>query len=122
MRGKLGNIRVTQLWYTADDGTRVQCSTQIDMERACFLENESRFSQTEDTPPMMEPTLSKLGWLGDTEAVEQILLGHYVSPPGTDKYMIELLNELRMPANILHSLERSGTIPTSISPAENKSA
>jgi hypothetical protein len=51
MRGKMGNNRVTKLWYTDHDGTRIQCTTQGAMEHACFAENEARFSQTELTPP-----------------------------------------------------------------------
>jgi hypothetical protein len=43
MRGKTGNSRVTHLWYTQEDGTRVQCTTQVSMELACFTEDESSF-------------------------------------------------------------------------------
>jgi antitoxin component of MazEF toxin-antitoxin module len=46
MRGKMNNNRVNKLWYTEDDGTRVQCDTQTTMEHACFAENETHFSQT----------------------------------------------------------------------------
>ena len=60
MLGKLGNSRVTKLFYTENDGTRVQCDTQLSMERACFEENETRFSQSEMTPPMVSPTLDEL--------------------------------------------------------------
>ena len=35
MRGRLGNSRVTKLWYTDEEGTRVQCNTQYSME--CML-------------------------------------------------------------------------------------
>jgi hypothetical protein len=66
MRGKMGNNRVTKLWYTDEDGSRIQCNTQSTMERACFAENEIRSRQTELTPPMSEPMVSELGFLGDT--------------------------------------------------------
>ena len=65
MLGKLGNSRVTKLFYTENNGTRVQCDTQLSMERACFEENETRFSQSEMSPPMVSPTLDELGVLGD---------------------------------------------------------
>jgi hypothetical protein len=68
MRGRLGNSRVTKLWYTNDDGSRVQCNTQHSMENACFQENESCFSQSEVTPPMQEPMVSELGYLADTRS------------------------------------------------------
>jgi hypothetical protein len=45
------------------------------MEKACFQENEMRFSQSELTPPMQEPMLSELGYLADTLAAEEILKG-----------------------------------------------
>jgi hypothetical protein len=38
------------------------------MESACSQENKSRFSQLEATPPMQEPKVSELGYLGDTPA------------------------------------------------------
>ena len=121
MLGKLGNSRVTKLFYTENDGTRVQCDTQLAMERACFEENESRFSQSDMTPPMVSPILDELGILGDTDAIEQILEGNYVAPEGTDPYMKELLEEMRMPAAIRNSVQAEGTISTTISAAENKS-
>ena len=100
MNGKVGNSRVTKLWFTEEDGTRTLCDTQLSMESACFHENESRFCQTENTPPMTDPTLGELGILGDTDQVNAILEGAYISPPGTDRYMVKLLNEMRMPASI----------------------
>jgi hypothetical protein len=121
MRGKMGNYRVTKLWYTEDGGSRIECSTQSTMERACFSENETRFSQTELTPPMTEPTLSDLGFLGDTEQADQILAGNYVPPPGTNKYMAELLEELRMPPSVRKSIAKDGPISVVISLEENKS-
>jgi hypothetical protein len=47
------------------------------MEEACIEENISRFSQTHDTPPMMEPLLSNLGFLADTQEAQEILDGTY---------------------------------------------
>jgi hypothetical protein len=121
MLGKLGNSRVTKLFYTDDDGTRVQCDTQLSMELACFEENETRFSQSEQTPPMLPPTLDELGILGDTDAIEEILAGNYVPPSDTDQYMAELLEEMRMPKAILKSIQEEGLISTTISEEENKS-
>jgi hypothetical protein len=100
MRGTYGNSRVTKLWFTEPDGTRILCDTQLSMERACFEENETRFSQSEQTPPMQSPTLKELGLLGDTEQINAILTGNYISPARTDRYTKELLKEMRMPATI----------------------
>jgi hypothetical protein len=120
MRGRLGNSRVTKLWYTDPDGNRVQCSTQSTMEDACFHENENRFSQTESTPPMQEPTLSHLGFLADTPEANQILGGCYEAPPGTDKYMVELLSAMRIPQSVLDGIKEHGHIKATISELENK--
>jgi hypothetical protein len=60
MLGKLGNGGVTKRFCTDEDGTRVQCDTQQSMELACFEENETRFSQSEKTPPMLPPTIDEL--------------------------------------------------------------
>jgi hypothetical protein len=46
----------------------------MDMCKACF-------QLTENTPPMMEPLQSALGFMGTTEAAQQILTGTYVPPP-----------------------------------------
>jgi hypothetical protein len=86
MQGTYGNSRVTKLWFTEPDGTRIQCYTQLSMERACFEENKTRFSQSQQTPPMQSPTLEELGLLGDTDQIEAILAGNYVSLAGTDPY------------------------------------
>ena len=120
MRGRLGNSRVTKLWYTDEDGMRVQCNTQHSMENACFQENETRFSQSEMTPPMQEPMISELGYLADTPAIEEILKGSYEPPDGTDKYMKELLDEMRMPQVIRDGIKKHGFITTEISAAENQ--
>ena len=120
MRGRLGNSRVTKLWYTDDDGSRVECNTQHAMENACFQENETRFSQSETTPPMQEPMVSELGYLADTPEAEQVLQGCYLPPEGTDKYMKDLLEELRMPQSIRDGIKEHGYISTEISQAENR--
>jgi hypothetical protein len=121
MPGKLGNSRVTKLFYTDEDGTRVQCDTQQSMELACLEENETRFSQSEKTPPMLPLTIDELGILGDTDAIEEILAGNYVSPQGTDKYMAELLEQMRMPKAILECVQEEGLISTTITEVENQS-
>jgi hypothetical protein len=46
--------------------------------------NECWFCMMEATPPMQEPLVSKLGYLGNTEAAKQILNGTYVCPNGVN--------------------------------------
>jgi hypothetical protein len=68
---------------------------------------------------MIYPTIDELGFLGDTEQVEQILQGSYDPPEGTDRYMQEILKEMCMPSAIWRSLETDGPISTEIPLAEN---
>jgi hypothetical protein len=90
------------------------------MENACFQENETRFSQSEQTPPMQDLTISDIGYLADTQEAEEILKGSYEAPQGTDKYMKELLNDMHMPQVIQDGIKNHGFISTKISPAENR--
>ena len=60
-------------------------------------------------------------FFGDTDTVEDILAGAYEAPDGTDKYMKELLVEMRMQLDILRSIADLGPISTKITTAENKS-
>jgi hypothetical protein len=63
------------------DVVATQIMDQPTMEQ-CIMENNSRrFRLTESTPPMQEPLVSQLGYLGNTEAASQILNGTYVCPP-----------------------------------------
>ena len=57
--------------------------------------NHERFHLTDDTPLMGNTTMQKeLGFLGDTQAAEQILKGTYEFPPDTDAYTVGLLEQI----------------------------
>ena len=68
MRGRLGKERVTRLYFTNKEDERILCDTQATMVNACFNENETRFSQIEDTPPMRPRTI-----LGEPQPCSQDL-------------------------------------------------
>ena len=97
MRGKLGTGQVTKVYQTDEDGTKTVCETQKTMIKAFFKENDSRFSQTESTPPMQPPLVVDLGYLAETEMAEQVLDGSYEPTQDVDQYARELLHELRRP-------------------------
>ncbi len=82
-----------------------------------MLENEDRFSQSEDTSFMISPLLDDFGYLANTESADQVLQGTYVTPPNTDKYASLLLKELQKidSDNIL-------TIPSTLSVEEHVGA
>ena len=104
MRRKLGNSATTKV-YSTEDGIRTEWDTKETVEAACIRENSTRFSQTEGTPGMTFPLLDDLGYLGNTEAAEQILLGTYQIPEGTDPHARKLIAELRLP----DAVRRNGT-------------
>jgi hypothetical protein len=69
---------------------------------------------------MQEPMVSKFGYLVDTPDEQQVLHGCYEPSEGTDKYMKELLLELRMPQAIRDGIKEHGYISTKISQVENR--
>ena len=97
MRHKLGRPATTRVYYTNEDGIRVECSQKETVEEACFKENDWRFGQSEGTLPTIEPLLSALGYLGEKDVVEEILDGSYEIPDGVDIYTAKLIQELKMP-------------------------
>ena len=114
IRQKSSNGAVTKLYYTKNN-IRTECSTKVTMENACISENIGRFSQTNDTLPMNDSLIADLGYLAETNAKDHILDGSYVPSTGTNQYMCEFLEELRMP----NSIRNKGPISTSITPEEH---
>ena len=97
MLGKMGQGRVTHLFFTNAENERILCDTQEKMVSACVRENEARFSQSEKMPPMTDPLYQDLGLYGETVEAQQILFGSYAYPSGIDPYARELLEAMRMP-------------------------
>jgi hypothetical protein len=71
---------------------------QEDVEHYTMDMCEARFRLTENTPPMMEPLQTALGFMGTTEAAQQILAGTYVPPPEVDEHTRQFLTELQATA------------------------
>ena len=117
MQGKLQRNATTQIFVNRPDGRHI-ITDKDEMEDACIEENESRFSQCEDTPPMIEPLVSDLGYLADTPEAEAILNGTYQAPTGTDPYARLLLEELKMPDNVINN----PMLQTDVTPEANKRA
>jgi hypothetical protein len=63
-------------------------------------ENERRFTQTRTTPLRVDPLLSLLGDLADTNAADAILEGNFVAPINSDPTFVSLLPFLRRPARV----------------------
>ena len=84
----------------ANDGTKFEVDTQAGLIAAATPSFLKRQQQTEQTPFMTVPLLSEIGYLADGPAVDSIIDGRYIPPPGTDPYACEFIAALEMPASI----------------------
>ena len=72
------------------------------VKQAIMQNNSTRFRLTKDTPPLQDPLLSDLGYLGIMEVSQQILAGTYVCPPGVDEFTKDFLSYLQFSHDIAH--------------------
>jgi hypothetical protein len=93
MQGKLNRNATIQIVVNDQDGRRV-ITDKSAMEDACINENISRFSQSQDTPPMTTSLVDDRGYLGDTIESQEILNGTYQPPAGINHYTKLFLKEL----------------------------
>ena len=103
IQGKLQRNATIQIYVNDENGRRLVTAKE-EMEQACIQENIERFSQSKDTPPMIEPLILDLGYLGNTIEAQSILDGTYQPSPNIDPYAKLLLQELRMPEMSDHTL------------------
>jgi hypothetical protein len=101
---------VIKLYTTVTDGSIEELTTKKEMEQACMIENEGRFSQAEDTPFMTSPLLKDFRYLANTDAADQVLKGTYKIPPNMNPYTALLFKQLQMIDSSLIP-----TIPTTLS-------
>jgi hypothetical protein len=106
-----------KLYTTNADGTIRELTTKKEMERACMIENEDHFSQSEDAPFMKTPLLDNFGYLTNTDSAHQALQGAYNIPHDMDPYAALLLKELQK-----IDPDKIPTIPTTLSVEEHVGA
>ena len=87
------------------------------MEQVCINENDARFSQSKDAPPMTPPSLLCLGLLADTLSAEEVLQGMWSQPPDADACAVKLLDEMA----ILAKEKALSPLKTTISNADHTS-
>ena len=63
-------------------------------------EYKHKYHQTENTPPMQQPMLSQLGYLGLGHQTKEILAGRHRRHTGNDRYSNMLLSKLQQIDNI----------------------
>ena len=101
-----------------EEGTTEECFRKDEVEEACIEENVARFTQNINTPFLMEPLVSEIGLLAETEAANNILKGEYQVPEQLDEYTKALIKELKLPEGI----PITGAIPNTVTPEDNKNA
>jgi hypothetical protein len=79
-----------------DNDEPIRITDQPIMEQRIMENNSRRFRLTESTPPMQEPLVSQLGYLGNTEAASQILNGTFVCPPELETETQLFISALRV--------------------------
>ena len=75
-------------------------SDKCRVEQAIMQSNSARFRMTENTPPLLDPLLSDLGYLGITDVSRQILAGTYACPPSVDDFTKDFLSCLQFFQNV----------------------
>ena len=93
--GKLNGGSITKVDVEQDNGTIEEITTKEGIESACMEENELKYRQTQQSPCMIEPLASELGYLGITDSCEKILEGSYIPPEGVNRYTRELLQHMQ---------------------------
>jgi hypothetical protein len=111
MRGKLGK-NVTNKLYMTRNGQRELVKGKINMEKCAMQENIQRFSQSEDTPAMMHPLITELGYLGEGQQFDHVLAGTYSPSPNTNWYAQLLLQQLAIPSPTLEGEKAKTSIST----------
>jgi hypothetical protein len=75
---------VSSVSYRLEDGTIKETMDRSSMDQCFIRANEAKIKQAQDTPFMVEPMVSEVGWLGIGPKVCQILEGMYDPPKGVD--------------------------------------
>ena len=83
-----------------ENGDQVELTKKEDIEGAIHKENKAKFSQINNSPTIVEPLVSELGFLGNTEAGKAILAGTYKPPPSIDQYSKAYIKALAISAQL----------------------
>ena len=92
------DFSISQVEETINGVTHLR-SSKDEVESAIIQANDQKYRQTTDTPQMSD-LLPDLGFLGNTQACEEILQGSYVPCTPIDPYTRALLKEFQKPLNL----------------------
>ena len=111
MRQLTAKPPTTQVFVTENNQQRL-VTTREDLEQVCINENDSRFSQSSDTPFMQLSLCEDLGFLAENDIANQILQGTYSVPASLDIYTKKMIGELQTPPSICTQPTTCPTIST----------
>ena len=79
-------------------GNPIKCSTKATIKAAAIRANQTKYSQSDDTPPMQPYFMNDFGRAGNTPAVDAVLDGTHIPPPECDPVLKDFLaHRKRMP-------------------------
>jgi hypothetical protein len=93
--GKLGGSGVSSVSYRLEDGTIKETMDRSSMDQCFIRANEAKIKQAQDTPFMVEPMVSEVGWLGIGPKVCQMLEGTYDPLEDVDDAIRLLIEQFR---------------------------
>ena len=92
------------------NGQTTELTDKTEIENACHKGNKDKFAQTIGTPAISGQLMNDLGFLGTSQACQQILQGNYNSTEEADNISKELIKELKRPPSVKNSPQ--AIIPT----------
>ena len=95
-----------------------ELDSQATMVPVMAASNRERQQQCLGTPPMEPAFVADIGYLADTAVALEVINGTYVVPDGMNKYLVELLDTMKMP----DSIRAKGPLNCLVDAAENRSA
>jgi hypothetical protein len=102
---------VTKISLLNQNGEWEETTDKENIEKGCATENAKKYRQTEATPLMQGQLAEDIGYLGDTNAAQQILDGVYETPQGTNQYTREFIQQLQYDQNATNNAPMA-TLPT----------
>ena len=88
---------VTKIEVLNPEGEWEEKTTQEDIVQGFVKEAIKRGSQTHATPFMTAPLVNLFGYTADSSAVDSVLKGTFVTPTGTDAYVLKMLPHFKLP-------------------------
>ena len=103
IRAVMGNrqrLPLHKVEYVNDNNQTIECNDKTEIEQACSLEGQRRFTQNADTPFLQGSLLQDLGYHGHQHTVDLLLTGQYECLEDVEEYTRMFINEITMPPEI----------------------